>query len=210
LFGLPRWGDRPLLLTELDLHRTRWHEVIDRATARAPVEIVLISPENLRGDPLERLDTVVAESLWPPESTRASRFRSSKILVLTQADRCSWPAEIHGYLLGDPFRDLWSDPKNPTTDCATEAASPLLVCPGLNPAERLKQMEMQDARLKDWLRSTRDGAATLEHFADAGADLRICAVSALGSHPVGDKLPLPWRPCCVLDPLFWALEMTAQ
>jgi len=207
LSGLPRWGDRPLLLTELG-YRSRLHDLNHRVASTAPVEMIFISPEELRVDPLERLDTVVASCLSPSGSRAASRFRSSKILVLTQADRCLWPAEIHAYLLGDPFRGLWPDPKSLTANGNTATYLRHLVCPGQSPAERLEQMAMQDARLKDWLASTPDGAAALEHFAAAGADLRICAVSALGSYPIGNKLLLPWRPRCVLDPLFWAFEMT--
>jgi hypothetical protein len=136
-------------------------------------------------------------------------MRSSKVLVLTQADRCLWSEQIHNYLVEDPLRELWSASQSFEVEGEAWLFSSGIGAVELDPGHRLQEMSAQDARLKAWLGSTREGAAALDHFADEGVDLRVCATSALGSQPIGNTLHFPWRPRCVLDPLLWALEMTS-
>lgn len=138
------------------------------------------------------------ELLRPWNALRPFRI----VLVVQRADQLvDLPRSIRRHLATDPLSAVAGSSSDP----AVTGDLSRLLCS----ENHLSTLQTNSDRLVEWLRELPGGTAFFDIAEEYAWDLRLCAVSAIGSapDPHENRLILPWAPKRVLDPLAWTLAM---
>ncbi len=208
LRNMERWGSRTLLLRDCPGEDLNTMDIeVDKIPflLRSPVALMLISLYDLlesEGRTMEMLMNNYLNTL-ASHDIDVRTDRRKLIVVLTKADLLhDMPTALRNYLSSD---SLWAAIGSATAG----AAGPPAALDAVALERYLARMKDVDEEIRRWLGSTASGQMLVRLAEEHRVDLRFSLVSSTGS-PVGrdGSLQLEWQPRRVLDPYFWALELT--
>ena len=202
---LPDWGDRFMLLEDRCSAALVPADADENSlTLITRVQLVLLNPDLFcsQADREQGLGEL-GQRLHLARAVCGTTGRRRIVVVISQADRIlGLPETVRAHLRTDPLAGLWPGTTSPASslrDLKDEFFS----------ANYVRTLAGIDQILRAWLREYPGGEDFLAAAELARVDLRLCAVSALGSDPQDGRMLFPWAPRRVLDPFLWAWSLGA-
>jgi hypothetical protein len=211
LRNLPDWGHRVVMFHDpagqLCDDMTMPTEQLPFLT-RAPVSLMFLSADDLDRDDFRTMDMLLTSYLHTLQSGGGQGPEQRGIVVvLSKADLHlnQMPPEIHHYLVSDPLWPVLLESSGGGASARVDAVLDELEDVRLY----LEEMYRVEAQLREWLVEEPPLRTLLLEAKRHDIELRFSVVSATGEEVRG-QAPISgtWRPHRVLDPLFWALELT--
>jgi len=212
LRNLPEWGHRVVMFHD------QAGQLCDGMTLpteqlpflrRAPVSLMILSADDLDKDDYRTMDMLLTSFVHTLQSDGGQGpGQRGVVVVLSKADLHlgRLPPEIHHYLVSDPLWPLLLDGSGGAASARVAAALDELEDVRLY----LEEMYRIESRLREWLVEEPPLRTLQLEGKRHGIELRFSVVSATGEEVRGHApISGSWRPHRVLDPLFWAFELTS-
>ncbi|MCI0559788.1 MAG: ATP-binding protein [Nitrososphaera sp.] len=205
LRNMERWGGRMLIIRDTPGEIFDHLEIPpdqDYFLLHTPMAIMLISIPDLigsRGRSMEMLMNNYINTLM--KYSVDFRVGHRKLMVVfTKADRIqNLPPDLHDYLIRDP---LWE---------AINIQGHVKQMDAVAMQEYIEIMGRASNATRDWMYRTASGKTFIRLAEQKNIDMRFSLISSLGSNPEGSNLILErLSPRRVLDPFFWALELSGD